>query len=411
MRKLLTYLSIFFLCCSCLDFEGSNPYEENLYHVAVEVVLPSDISNNSKEGVTIKVTDQANGNSFTAVTDMNGKAEFKVVNGFYMISADGIFMGEIYKASIDGVKVSESSLSVKLNMVRIKTGDIVFKEIYCGGCKKAPKEGEYHMDSYVIVHNNSSSVYYLDGLCFGCVSPYNSNSVNPWISKDPETGVNVLREYVPVVQAVWQIGGDGQSFPLQPGEDAVIAIFGAIDHSAEYPLSVNLNKEDYFVCYNAVAFPNTNYHPTPGDKIQHDHILNMVIKTGKANAYTFSISSPAAILFRTEGVTIQEFVADSENIILTPGTQAEYVVCVPEEWIVDAVEVFNGGSSSNTKRLLSTLDGSYITLSTTYSGASLIRKTNTERSQMEGYEILIDTNDSINDFYESDKQLLHKDNE
>ena len=37
----------------------------------------------------------------------------------------------------------------------------------------------------------------------------------------------------------------------------------------QYPviqgLSVNLNKPDYFVCYNSTYFNNTVYHPAPGN--------------------------------------------------------------------------------------------------------------------------------------------------
>ena len=51
------------------------------------------------------------------------------------------------------------------------------------------------------------------------------------------------------------------------------------------------------------------YHPAPGDQISDSRIIDVVIKTGKANAYTLSINSPTLTLFKAQGMSIQDFVA------------------------------------------------------------------------------------------------------
>ena len=79
---------------------------------------------------------------------------------------------------------------------------------------------------------------------------------------------------------------------------------------------------------------------------------------------------------------------------------------LPLEWVVDGVEVFNGESASNKKRLNARVDASYITQSKTFEGHSLIRRVDEEKSSVRGYEVLADTNNSSNDFYESEKQSL-----
>ena len=84
------------------------------------------------------------------------------------------------------------------------------------------------------------------------------------------------------------------------------------------------------------------------------------------------------------------------------------MVVIRPEWVVDAVEVFNGASSSNAKRLQASLDAGYVTLSGTYLGHSLMRRTDEELSALVGYEVLSDTNNSSVDFYESEKQSLHE---
>jgi hypothetical protein len=211
-----------------------------------------------------------------------------------------------------------------------------------------------------------------------------------------------------VIQAVWQFPGDGDDFPLQPGEDAVVCLRGAIDHTAQFPLSVNLNKPDYFVCYNLTYFWNTQYHPAPGDLISDDRIIDVVIKTGMANAYTLSISSPTLVVWKSRGISMQDFVNVQDNISPVPGSSIDNVVKVPYEWVYDAVEVFDARSANNSKRLAPSLDAGYVLQTDIYLGRSLMRHIDETASAAAGYEVLTDTNNSLNDFYETEKQSLNE---
>ena len=169
---------------------------------------------------------------------------------------------------------------------------------------------------------------------------------------------------------------------------------------------MNLNREDVFALYNPEYFPNPTYHPAPGDKIRSDHLMDIVIKTGQANAYSISISSPTVLLFRAKGMTMAEYVAQAESITQVPGS-TERVVKIPLEWVVDAVEVFDGRSSGNRKRLPSDLDAGFVIQSDTYKQHSLMRHVDEAATQAQGFEVLKDTNNSTDDFYESDTQSLH----
>lgn len=133
----------------------------------------------------------------------------------------------------------------------------------------------------------------------------------------------------------------------------------------------------------------------------------MVIKTGQANAYTFSVFSPATVIFKARNTTIQEFVNNENNVIQKPGSTIDRVVKIPNEWILDGVEIYYGGSSNNKKRLSPSIDAGYVTQSALYDGKTLFRRTDEEASNEAGYEILEDTNNSSNDFYEREKQSLH----
>lgn len=396
------------IAAGCTDLSKYNPYGNDVHRISVKVTTSG---NTGAGGAAVEIESITNGSKFSMTADENGVAVFMLVNGLYRARVSYTEGSDLYNGSEDRIRLSGKDTEITMTLAKVRTSSIVIKEIYCGGCKKTPQEGDYQADKYIILHNNSAVTEYLDGLCFGTLSPYNATATNPWTGKDGNGNIT-LPEFVPVVEAVWQFPGDGDDFPLESGKDAVIAVNGAIDHSTQYPLSVNLNNPDYFVCYNTVYFPNTTYHPAPGSLIRQDRIMEVVIKTGQSNAYPLSISSPAVVIFKSEGMTIQEFIAEKDNVIQIPGAvNAGRVTCIPQEWILDAVEVFDGESSNNLKRLLSSLDSGYIVQSGTYLGHSLVRRVNETASAEAGYEILVDTNNSTNDFFESEKAMLHDDGE
>ena len=404
--KRIIYILTVLLLAGCMDMNDSNPFDGDLHVLKISSVWPEGMQVRGEADVLVE--DMNNGNRYSGRTDMEGNAEFNLPDGLYRVNLSGRDDDMVFNASADKVVLSGGTRTLSLNISVSKAGSIVIKEVYCGGCKKLPEEGNYQADQYIILHNNHFETCHLDGLCFGTLSPYNSMGSNPWITTDPETGESTLPDFVPVIQAVWQFPGDGDDFPLAPGEDAVVCLGGAIDHAAQYPLSVNLNKPDYFVCYNTTYFPNTSYHPAPGSNVSVERYLDVVIKMGKANAYTASISSPAIVLFRAEGVSIQNHVADPDNITPVPGSMSDNVVKIPFEWIQDAVEVFDARSNDNKKRLVPSLDAGYVLQTDSFLGRSLMRRVDEEASAYSGYEVLADTNNSLNDFYETEKQSLHE---
>lgn len=392
----------------CTDFRDSNPYEKTLNTLTINAIYPEGLSGSTREGLLTIVEDINTGNSYSRVTDAAGSVSLTLPNGLYRINMSGRFDSDIFNGAADRVVLAGSDLTLSLQMTYSKAGSIVIKELYCGGCKKLPQEGNYQADQYFILHNNDYQVQYLDGLCFGTLSPNNSTASNLWVTKDSQTGESVFPDFMPVIQAVWQFPGNGSDFPLQPGQDAVVCLRGAIDHTIQYPLSVNLNKQDYFVCYNITYFPNTMYHPAPGDLISNDRIINVVIKTGKANAYTLSVSSPTLVLWRPEDMTMKDFVNIEDNVIPVPGSSFDRVVKVPYEWVLDALEVFDARSTTNQKRLAPSADAGYVLQTDTFLGRSLMRRTDDKASANAGYEVLVDTNNSLNDFYETERQSLYE---
>jgi len=403
--KRLSIILFALLLGSCWE-EYKNPWPDSLQLLSVNAVYPAGYASAVHEGAEIRVEDIASGAAYVAKTDRRGLAEIRIPSGLYRITCSDRTGRDLFNWTADKVVVTERRI-VDLPLSHSMAGTLVIKELYTGGCSKAPEEGTYQSDQYVIIHNNDTETEYLDSLCFGTLSPYNSTAVNNWVDHDPVTGETLFPDFAPVVTVVWQIPGDGKSFPLGPGEDAVIALRGAVDHTAQYPLSVNLNRPDVFVCYNPTYFPNTLYHPAPGDQVSPDRYAKVVIKTGQANANTVSLASPTFVLFRSEGMPIEEYILQPDVVQTTPGNSADRVVKVPYGWIVDGVEVFDGRSSGNQKRLSPAADAGFVTLSDIFKGHTVRRKVNESASAENGFEVLTDTNNSSNDFYESEIQSLH----
>ncbi len=408
MIKYAYILFCLVVAAACEPLHKADPYESSLNLLRVSIVCPEGFANVPTAGVEVLVEDISSGARYTGMTDASGEAGLTLPEGLYRVNASTKMATDMFNGAADKVAVSGGAVNLRLPMVHSKTGVIVIKELYCGGCKKLPQEGNYQFDQYVILHNNDYEVQYLDSLCLGTMAPYNSTGVNYFVSKDPDSGETVFPEFVPVIQAIWQFPGDGRTFPLQPGEDAVVCFRGAVDHTAQYPLSVNLNRPDYFVCYNPTYFPNTEYHPAPGDMISTSRYLDVVIKTGQASAYTLSISSPTLLVFRSSGIAMQDYVRLADSITPVPGSAVDNVVKIPYEWVMDAVEVFDARSLNNSKRLSPVLDAGYVLQTDVYLGRSLMRRTDMAESAKAGYEVLEDTNNSLKDFYETEKQSLHE---
>ena len=413
MNRIFTYISLLFIVISCLNLENENPYNENTHEMTINLSFPDDINEKKSSGIEIELYNINTRMVSKTSTGENGIAKITLVNGMYRVSAKTIIDNILFNASEDKVKIAGKDKELTLNLLEVRPGELLIKEMYFGGCMvydknsdKPDKKEEYQIDKYFVLHNNTEKVYYLDSLCIGTIDPYNSNSAhNVWLEKD-KNGNIVYPSFLPVIQAIWRIPGDGKSFPLQPGEDAFIVTHAAIDHTAKYLESVNLDRKGFFVCYNPKFFDNVLYHPVPGPNIEKNRYMDLVIKTGKANAYAFSVNSPTFIIFKAKGQSMENFLSKPGNVIQKPGSDSDKISCIPPEWVIDGVEVFNGLASENTKRLLPSIDASAIVLSSAFKGYALKRKINKKASEEKNYEVLMDTNDSKEDFYEVEHASL-----
>jgi len=233
--------------------------------INVTVAMPAGYTY-SVEGMVIKLSDPSTGLQFSGTTNAAGVATIKVAHGSYVATTDAKITDEdkgfifIFNGTSSKIRVTPSdakTVSVGLPLNVSKTGQVIIKELYYGGCLNPLTGKAYSNDKYIILYNNSDKVAYLDSLCVGMVDPFNaptSGKTSNWV----KTGTTELRDSVPNSSIGWIFGGTGTSHPLNPGEQVVISING-IDHTIAAPNSVNLGVSGYWVSLRSNSYKRTIY--------------------------------------------------------------------------------------------------------------------------------------------------------
>lgn len=395
------------------DLISDNPYTEGTRKLNISLIYPEDFSHEKKAGAEITVVNPTNGAEYRILSDDQGKATLDLQYGFYRVSVSdkGTPVSgaiPIFNKSVDQIRLTDTQqgdMNLNIELILSYAGQLVIKEIYYRGC--TGEDGRsFQFDKYIALYNNSDEVTYLDSVCLGQIEPYNApTSSSSWTYINSE-GQTVLRDTLPVIEAVWQFPGSGTSHPLQPGQQVIVALSAAIDHTILRPMSVNLDVPGYWVCYNQ-RYTNPLYHPSPGPNLT-GHWLDLLWKEGTATAYPFSSVSPAAVIFRIPTVGAQQYVNNPDNRSRKPGSSSsrEYVM-IPSSWILDGVETFD--RETKNKRLPASVDASYALMTNDhrYMGKTIHRKVDETATAAAGGRIVyMDTNNSSNDFYVRDSQSI-----
>ena len=255
---------------------------------------------------------------------------------------------------------------------------IVIKEVYNGGCTADDGTTHFHMDKCIVLYNNCPQRAVVNNLCFAISTPYNAESpTNNCYGADGRL-VFDGQGFTPAQNGIWYYP---HSLVIEPYSQVVVNVNGAIDNTKTYKQSVNYANPDYYCMYDPESgYPNTLYYPTPSDVIPTSHYLKAA-KFGQGNAWTFSATSPALFIFQPQDVTPMEFAMNVDNLWYEPGRpQTPIYACVkvPNEWVIDAVEVFNAEKKEACKkRFTADLDVGYVYL-TNKLGHSLYRNVDQE---------------------------------
>lgn len=396
MRLIQSYilLSVVVAMSSCVNFDDAT----SAVDVSVKLVQPEEFT--SQGNLADKeVSMIIGGSTMTSRTDEHGCATFKgVVPDVYSISSSWTLTAEEY-ASLTGSKeiVSGATVSGSINSCLISESrtldlptnisvnrDIVIGKVFYAGSRDNNNK-TYMAGKYVELYNQSDDTIDVSGLYLGMVEAESTPAFTL------ENLHNVYADSVILLKQIYRIPEDS-NFKVAPGGSVVICN-SAIDHTKNDSLEHDLTDADFEV--KDVTGRYQNNPATPAMEMVYQ------IYNGTSVMNMLQSAPAAVVIFRT-----------SENVREWPKTYAygktagnQWVLC-PTRVILDGVEALRNGNTGidvKTKRLYSTIDAGYtfINAATGWNGEVVYRKTLKRAS--DGHKILVDTNNSSNDFSVSRK--------
>lgn len=380
MSKKINLYLLLFIGIVTLGVQSCKNDYDHLYQthtVAVQLNYPGEFE--STENVLVSLVNSTNNTVYADSTNADGIATFEVPYGIYeatvsemrtIAATSYIFTGN---KSLSVTESEENSAVTTIDLSVSQTAAIIIKELYNGGCQKDDGSGSFNRGQYTILYNNSESSVSLDNFGMGAAFPYNSNQTN-YFYENGELSF-VAEGWIPAAMGIWYFP-DGIS--LAPGEQIVVAINSAIDNTVTYSQSINFANPAYYTAYDINVYSHEKYYPAPSSLIPTSHYLSAV-KYGSGSAWTFSVSSPAFFIFKTEGETPAEFANNADNLGNYNGSSTMVYSKVPMNWVLDGIEVYRQGYD-NQKRLPSAIDAGYVYLSNTY-GYTLYRNVNKEATE------------------------------
>lgn len=366
LKLLIIALLALALATSC-DEED----DVSLYNVTVELVYPDGFE--PTDSVKIFV------GSYSNYTDSAGVATLSVPSGNYTVSATESRSDNGVNYNFNGstsIAVS-AHMTTELTLAVSEVSQVIIKELYIGGSQKDDGSGAFTKDAYTIIYNNSDQEVTLDSnFCLGAAFPYNSNSTNNYLDGNGDL-IYKDEGWIPAAAAIWHFQS---SATLAPGEQIVMAIYQAINHTGTYSNSVDLSQPEYYCMYDIDNFHNTSYYTPPSASIPTSQYLKAV-KYGIGSAWSLSQSSPAFFIFATEGMGPNDFGTDPAYSDYYGGNSTQVAQKVPVEWLIDAIDVFRQGyDDSNNRRFTDNIDAGSITF-TNNIGHTLYRNVNQEATE------------------------------
>lgn len=376
---------------------------ENIQFVdyTLQVVLEdaSRFENINLKGLTVIVTNVNTNNSFSFVTNEKGQVSFTNLIGVYNTNIEGRVTVE-YKD--DNGKLIQSSIRVggtldnefftvgkdlkDVNLkIKIENKGWVIKEMYTASTTTL-NGGSLRFDQFIEIYNNTDSVKYADGMVIGETRHQTTSGENIY-AKDMDE-----KTYLWTFYAIPGKNGE-KNVPVEPGKSIVIAP-QPIDHRENNSIDLRPPVSDYqwFDAYGSGQF-SIDVPDVPNLERYYSYSLSVWVVTVQMNRGFAIVQLP-------EGVDMETFVDENLDTRLNTAGNPVISVGVPNEYILDAVEL-GYRDKFYKKSLFASLDQGRAYTLATYNGKSIRRKI--EEIKPDGRIVYKDTNNSSYDFWTSRK--------
>ena len=227
---------------------------------------------------------------------------------------------------------------------------------------------------------------YLDGIYFANLHPGRPTTTLPqWPSEDNG-------EYA-YAERVWKFPGNGTDYPLESGESVVISQFAANHQLELYNPDSPINGSSSEFEFN---MNNKNFPDQPAFDMEHV-FYNGSQAMGSVPQYLVSVFGGAYVIFRVpENETWDPVNNPNLNTKDLATTRTTRYAKIPIKYVLDAVEAGDNENMLAAKRVPGVLDAGMTYVGATYNSLGVTRKKIAENA--DGTPILMDTNNSTNDF-------------
>ena len=380
-----------FALTSCVDYSDAT----NETSARVQILMPKEFTGTSTLAGHEVILQQGS-TRLSATTDANGVATFNgIIPDVYDISCSWeITEAEYHQATGSNQSVSGCTVSGSQNSLLIKeeqtitlstqlsiNQDIIIGKIYYAGSKDNNNRN-YMAGRFIEIYNQSNKEIDVAGFYIGLVEAESTQAYTLQNLHDAYADSVVLLKQIFRIPAT-------TSHKVAAG-GSVLIVNSAIDHTAnntsmEYDLSgADFEAKDYS------SNPVQNNPATPALELiytMYPSISNMnLVQSGPCGV----------VIFRTD-----EDPASLPTTYPYGKTSGNQWKLLPKRMILDAVEVLsnkNTGVDVATKRLYDDLDAGYTYINSTSgrNGEVVYRKTS--KHATDGHAVLMDTNNSSNDF-------------
>lgn len=404
MLKLPSHTALCSVCCGitaalltgCVDFDDAT----HAVSTRVQLSLPSEFTSGGLGGhdITLQFADQRH----IAQTDDKGIATFQgltpdvydiscswkiTAEEYHVLTGDAqVISGATVSGSVNQRLISQDNETITLPTNLSIDRDIIIGKIFYAGSKDLNKKN-YEAGKYLEIYNQSNDSVDVSGLYIGLVEAESTQAY---------TLENLHEDYadsVILLKQIFRIPVNANHM-VKPG-GTVLLVNSAIDHTPNDSLESNLLDADFEAKNVTGKFQNNPDTPA----------LELVYSMYAGMSYMNLVQSGpcGVVIFRTDDdVTAWPLTYPYGK---TAGLQ--WVLC-PKRYIIDGVECLHLTNKTpavdvGTKRLYDDIDAGYTNINAIsgWNGEVVYRRTVTLAA--DGHPILMDTNNSSNDFQTSTK--------
>lgn len=367
MKKIILLLAIAIFSIAC---KKERSFE--LHKVVVQLEYPQGSALSATAGVKVKFT--GNGSVFEGLTDGEGRAVLNIPSDIYDIASSETRKSGANIYNYNALNTNQVIVNnwkdgdvIIMKLQESKSSQLVIKEFLIGGTPFDSGSGTFNYDSYIIIYNNSDLPCTTTNLCITAIGPANAHANNTFYGTDGKL-IYENENYIPASGGFWYFT---EPLTLQPGEQAVVSLYQAVNNTLVHSKSINFANPAYYAMYDmASTYKNTTYYKAPSELIPTSHYLKAV-SYGAGNAWTPGVLSPGLFIFEPKGITPAALGSDPNYTV--NGSYKK----IPVDWVLDGVESFLLNNLNSKKRFLSTVDAGYV-YHTNTKGYSIYRNVDKE---------------------------------